>query len=44
LLTDGFTLAVNWSLGKTSALETIIDETGELMQAEVAEASIHGFF
>ena len=36
----GFTRAVNWSLKKTSALETILEETRELMRAEIAEATI----
>ncbi len=36
----GFTRAVNWSLKKTSALETILDETRELMRAEIAEATL----
>ena len=35
-----FTRAVNWSLKKTPALETILDETRELMQAEIAEATV----
>ena len=36
----GFTRAVNWSLKKTSVLEIILDETRELMRAEIAEATL----
>jgi diguanylate cyclase (GGDEF)-like protein len=36
----GFTRAVNWSLNETSVLETVLAETRELMQAEIAVATL----